>query len=142
MALLLSEDDILFKQQIESCDFSIPDFDHRAHVRLAYVYLTENNPDVAIVQMKAALLGLLKHAGIDPDAKYHETLTKAWLLAVNHFMQSTTQAESADSFIDQNPSLLDSSIMLSHYSAELLFSEPARADFIEPDVSPIPIDNH
>jgi hypothetical protein len=34
--------------------------------------------------------------------------------------------------------LLDTRIMLTHYSAELLFSDAARADFVEPNLDPIP----
>jgi hypothetical protein len=34
--------------------------------------------------------------------------------------------------------LLDSSIMLTHYSADLLFSPQAREQFIEPNLDPIP----
>jgi len=34
--------------------------------------------------------------------------------------------------------LLDSKIMLTHYSAELLFSDQARAEFVEPNLDPIP----
>jgi hypothetical protein len=34
--------------------------------------------------------------------------------------------------------LLDSRIMLTHYSTELLFSDKARAKFVEPDLDPIP----
>ena len=59
-------------------------------------------------------------------------------LAVRHFMVITPSSESADEFIEKNPRLLDSKIMLTHYSAEVLFSEEARAKFVEPDLHPIP----
>lgn len=65
-------------------------------------------------------------------------MTKAWVLAVRHFMESSPDAESADAFIEANPLLLDSKIMLTHYSAEVLFSPTARAEFVEPNQSPIP----
>jgi hypothetical protein len=37
-----------------------------------------------------------------------------------------------------NPILLDSKIMLTHYSAEVLFSPEARARFVEPNLESIP----
>lgn len=40
--------------------------------------------------------------------------------------------------IERNPELLDSRIMLTHYSAEVLFSDEARARFVDPDIQPIP----
>ncbi len=65
-------------------------------------------------------------------------MTRAWILAVRRFMANTSQADSADSFIDRNPMMLDGRIMLTHYAAELLFSDEARATFVEPDIDPIP----
>ena len=57
---------------------------------------------------------------------------------MRHFMEHTAACSSADAFIDANPQLLDSRIMLTHYSAELLSSPDARAEFIDPDQSQIP----
>jgi hypothetical protein len=57
---------------------------------------------------------------------------------VDHFMHRSPDSRCADDFIDRNPVLLDSKIMLTHYSAGLLFSEAARAEFVEPDLDPIP----
>ena len=45
---------------------------------------------------------------------------------------------SAADFIARNPELLDSRIMLTHYSASVLFSADARECFVEPDLDPIP----
>jgi hypothetical protein len=53
-------------------------------------------------------------------------------------MERTAASESADAFIEQNPMILDSRIMLTHYSAELLFSDAARSQYVEPDRDPIP----
>lgn len=135
---LLSSADFEFKKQVEAYTFPIPNFDHRAHLRLAYIYLVENNTDEAVQAMRDTLLGLLKSADIDPSAKFHETLTRAWVLAVQHFMNHTEESESADVFIDKNPEMLDSKIMMSHYSAEVLFSDKARKEFVGPDLDPIP----
>lgn len=135
---LTSKDDKEFQDQVESCEFPVSDFNHRAHIRLAYAYLTENNAAESIVLMRDTIIGLLKHVGVEPSEKYHETLTEAWILAVNHFMNNTQGSESADDFIDKNKVLLDSKIMMTHYSAEVLFSEQARKSFVEPDLDPIP----
>ncbi|MEM7735923.1 MAG: hypothetical protein AAF267_09050, partial [Deinococcota bacterium] len=79
----------------------------------------------------------LAHHGID-SSKYHETLTRAWLLAVCHFMMNSEQADSADAFIKVNAKLLESDIMLTHYSQDVLFSDNARARFVMPNLEPIP----
>jgi hypothetical protein len=53
-------------------------------------------------------------------------------------MHRTPEASGADDFIDRNPMLLDTKIMLTHYSADLLFSDAARENFVEPNLDPIP----
>ncbi len=133
----LSSADREFRRAFEAGAFAPADFSHRQHVRLAYVYLVDCDVNLALDRMRAALVCFLSHHGI-PATKYHETLTRAWILAVHHFMHRTPEASSADDFIDRNPMLLDSKIMLTHYSAGLLFSDAARAEFVEPDLDPIP----
>ena len=117
--------------------FPAAQFNHHAHLRLAYIYLTEHDTETAYHLMREALQSFLKYNGVDLS-KYHETMTRAWILAVRHFMEATSSAESADSFIEQNPDMLDAKIMMTHYSAEVIFSDEARARFVEPDRDPIP----
>ncbi|PCJ47621.1 MAG: hypothetical protein COA74_10815 [Gammaproteobacteria bacterium] len=40
-----------------------------------------NNIDVSVELMRGALTGLLKHVGLEPSTKYHETLTEVMLAA-------------------------------------------------------------
>src|SRR6188768_1978553 len=132
----VSKSDLEFLAAFEAGVYAPADFSHRAHVRLAYVYLADSDVNLALERMRGALVCFLSQHGI-PATKYHETLTRAWVLAVHHFMHRSPDATSADDFIDRNPLLLDSKIMLTHYSAGLLFSDAARAAFVEPDLDPI-----
>lgn len=134
---LASSADRDFRISFEQCTFPPAAFDHRAHVRLAYVYLVEHDTEASHRLLRNALLNFLAHNQV-PASKYHETMTRAWIMAVRHFMESPQSYASADDFIAHNPVLLDSKIMLSHYSAEVLFSEEARARFVQPDIEAIP----
>jgi len=135
-----SRDDEEFRRRFESFGISADQFNHEAHVRLAYAYLCENDPEEAAAAMKHALLAFLRHLGVG-TARYHETITQAWIRAVSHFMETTSPCSSFAEFIAHNEVLLDSRIMLSHYSADVLFSDRARSKFVPPDLSPIP-DHH
>ena len=137
MSHSLSSDDRRFCADFAACRVHPSAFDHRAHIRLAYTYLAEHDADTALTLMRRALLAFIQHNKI-PVAKYHETLTRAWILAVRHFMAISPVAESAASFMASNPSMLDSKIMLTHYSTEVLFSPEARARFVEPNLELIP----
>ncbi|WP_078118622.1 hypothetical protein [Thiosocius teredinicola] len=112
-------------------------FRHREHVKIAYCLLTTMDANAVWLTIRQSLLALLTAVGAD-KTKYHETLTRAWVLAIDHFMRSTERCNSADEFIERNPLLLDQGIMLSHYSKQLLESETARTEFVDPDLEPIP----
>lgn len=113
------------------------EFHHREHLRLAYVLLLDHDLDAACATMRSALLTFLQRHGIDP-MKYHETLTRGWLLAVAHFMAKTPAATSADEFLTMQPRLLDPAILRTHWSAAALADPVARTAFVAPDLSPIP----
>jgi len=132
-----SGDDREFLGAFEACEVAPEDFGHAAHVRLAYIYLCGHSVDESVARMKAALLAFLAHLGVGP-AKYHETITRAWVMAVAHFMDRGRTFDSAAAFMAAYPQLLDSRIMLTHYSAEVLFSQEARQAFVEPDIESIP----
>lgn len=133
----LSDEDRRFRAQFEACEIAPEHFDHRAHIRLAYAFLVEQSEERALASIRTALHSFLNCHGVDPS-KYHETMTRAWVLAVRHFMERSTACDSAKALIERNPALLDSGIMLTHYSADLLFSDAARERFVSPDLEAIP----
>lgn len=134
----LASTDANLLRDFESCALTPAQLPHRAHLRLAFIYLTLHPFDVALPTMRARLVAFLEHHGA-PAAAYHETLTHAWLLAVRHFMKTGTLAASSEEFLRRCPALLDKEIMLSHYTAEHLMSDAARENFVAPDRDPIPV---
>ena len=137
MSHALSSDDRRFCADFTACRIDPGAFDHRAHIQLAYIYLAEHDTNTALTLMRNALRAFIEHNKI-PVAKYHETLTQAWILAVRHFMAISPDSDSSAAFIARNPKMLDSKIMLTHYSTEVLFSPEARARFVEPNLDLIP----
>lgn len=137
MEYQLSNDDREFKSQFETCELPPAEFNHRGHLRLACIYLVENNDDTAYQLMRDSLIRFITHNGVD-ISKFQETITRVWTLAVRHFMENDTGAYSANVFIDNKPKMLNKEIMMTHYSAELLFSDEAREHFVTPDGDPIP----
>jgi hypothetical protein len=131
-------DDILFQRSFETYDIYPAAFNHAAHVRLAYIYLCGHSIDEAAERMKRSLLAFLDHFGVD-RSRFHATMTRAWLLVVRHFMELCSCSASSREFIAANPRLLDTKIMLRHYSAATLFSQRARAAFVQPDIADIPV---
>jgi hypothetical protein len=135
----ISFEDLQFRWAFEAFKIPTEEFDHRAHIRLAYIYLyqTDQKTDQATTLMRNALKSFIEHHEIG-KTKYNETITKAWILAVRHHMEITPGKSNSDHFIDSNPHLLDTKILLTHYSENLLFSRKSQTIFMEPDIEPIP----
>lgn len=133
----ISSEDFQFQRAFEAFEVDPSAFGHAAHVRLAYIYLCQHSTEVAAERMRSSLLSFLEHLGVG-RAKFHETITTAWTKAIRHFMALSKPSSSAVEFIESNPRLLDTQIMLTHYSAPLLFSPVARSEFVTPDLAPIP----
>ncbi len=53
-----SDEDRQFRLAFEACTIAPSEFNHQAHVRLAYIYLTEGDADSAIQKMRDALAEL------------------------------------------------------------------------------------
>lgn len=132
----MSEDDRDFRAAFEACTVTLAAFNHESHLRLAYVYLIEHGPAGAQRRMRDALASFLSAHGV-PAAKFHETLTCAWVLAVSHFMSRSSSSSFAEFAANSQP-LLNSKVMLAHYSAQTLFSPEARASYVAPDLEAIP----
>ncbi len=81
-----SAEDQAFRADFESCTFPPAGLNHHAHLRLAYVYLTEHDTETAFPLMRDALLSFLEQNGVDPS-KYHDTIAGTWTLAVRHYME-------------------------------------------------------
>jgi hypothetical protein len=133
----LSDADVSFGRLFDAGELSPASFDHKAHLKLAYVHLATHGPDNAVATFRGSLQRFLSHHQIDP-AKFHETLTQAWLQAVWYFMQRYGDTANSDAFLARSQVLHDPKVMLTHYSSELLFSDEARRQFVVPNLDPIP----
>ena len=133
----LDELDRKFLGAFERCELAPENFGHREHVRLAYIYLAQHDADTALTKMRDGLRRFLEHVGA-PPTKYHETITRAWLLAVEHFMREASPTANFEQFAASAPQLFAPGAMQTHYTSELLKSEEARQRFVEPDLQPIP----
>lgn len=136
--MIASDDDQKFLQEFEALRVAPKDFGHRDHLRLAYSYLCANDMNTSLFRFRKALMAFISANNVPPE-KYNETVTRAWVQAVRHFMVQAGETPSFDAFIARDDRLLDGDIMLTHYRRETLFSDAARVAYVEPDLDPIPL---
>jgi hypothetical protein len=114
---------------------SLPSFGHRDHLRVAFAYTRRGGTEHAVARARE---GLRRFAAAHGEpGRYHETLTTAWARVVAHYALRARDAD-FDAFLAAHPRLLERDLLRAHYSRERLFSEAARAAFVEPDLLALP----
>jgi hypothetical protein len=127
--------DQAFARAFENGDVTPAQFDHRAHVRVAWVYLHESaTPREALERMRDGIRRFAAAAGA--SQKYHETITVLWMRLLEAARARGASGELADVLV-AHPELADKDLPLQYYSRERLFSDEARAAWIEPDRLPL-----
>ncbi len=110
---------------------------HAEHLTVALHYLTRHDIETATDKMRSGIFKLLKAFEVDltKEMPYHETLTVFWMRTVADFNASKNGA----SLLDKANELVaeyDKDYPMRFYSREFLFSEEARAKFVESDLQP------
>jgi hypothetical protein len=127
-----------FLAAFESGTLPHGEFPHRAHIRMAWLVLCRDGWDVGFQNIRA---GIQHFAGAHgATRKYHETITRFWALLVNHALTLDPDIADFEAFVAVFPHLLDTQIILRHYSRDLLGSDAARQAWVEPDIEPLPAD--
>jgi hypothetical protein len=134
MAAMTDEE---FTRAFEAGTVTPAQFDHHAHVRVAWVYLRESGSlDAALPRMRAAIKQFAAAAGA--SHKYHETITVLWMRLLDDVRVRDGAAKELSELLRDVPSLADKNLPMKYYSRERLFSDEARAAWIEPDLMPSP----
>ena len=120
-----------FVAAFESCTLPPEGFPHRAHVRLAWLYLRDGSLLVALTRF---VEGLKRYAGsLGASAKYHETVTWAYMFLI-HDRMAREEHDTFDDFAAANADLFNG-VLEKYYSKETLSSDLARRTFVMPDAS-------
>jgi len=125
-------DDREFIERFESCTLPAADFPHRAHVRLAWLYLQEAPPLEALARFCTSLQRFATSLG--KTTLYHETITWAYLLLI-HERMARNPVSDFSTFAAANPDLLtwNPSVLDRYYRPETLQSDLAKRVFVMPD---------
>lgn len=108
-------------------------FDHRQHVRLAWVCLRRRPLPRVLEGFRGGLEHLAAHAG--QPGLYHQTITWTYLLLVAEALERTGPDAAWEDFTAAHPELLapPKELLGSYYQQETLGSDLARRCFVFPD---------
>ena len=126
-------DDAQFLHQFESG--TLHPFPHRDHVRMAWIYLRRDGWTHGYDLIRLGIQRFAAHHGV---IKYHETITRFWAHLIQAAIRAAPEVDDFEVFAAANPTLFDKSIIEQFYSHDLLMSEEARYNWIEPDLQDLP----
>src|SRR5213596_410105 len=130
--------DVELTRALERGEVANQSFHHLSHLHVAWVYLTESScVEEAAAKMRNTLQRFA--ASVGNSEKYNETITLFWLHLLAG-MRAFGSRESLQQIVHANPRLLEKNFPLAYYSPERLFSDKARASWVEPDLKPLPVD--
>jgi hypothetical protein len=131
-----NEDEIkTLVKSFETGTISRADWRHAEHLTVAFYYLFHHDYETSLNKMRDGIFNLLRSFGVDlsKEMPYHETLTVFWMRTISEFSASKNGAsllEKANALVEK----YDKDYPLRFYSRELLFSDEARAKFVEADL--------
>lgn len=120
----------------EACSFHPAEFRHYQHLTVALWYVWHLPLDEATAKMTEGIRRLAETYG---KMGYHETITLFWLRIVANFVAESrgkvSLTATANSLID---SCNDKNLIGEFYSAQLLATDKAKAEWLEPDLKALP----
>lgn len=136
-------DDAELLRRFESAAVPFYEWTHRAHVRVAFLLLRAHPFDEALARMRA---GVKAHNAVNrvresPTSGYNETTTRAFLhliAATIAAYEAVFAADTSASFCDTHPQLMTRHALRFFYSPQRRMHPMAKAQFVEPDLAPLP----
>lgn len=131
---LSSLSDKEFIQQFEQQTLSPEEFDHKGHLRIAWLYLSRDELMNAVERVCGGIKAYAESLGATD--KFHHTLTEAIVRLMAVRMGSESE-ESFEDFLKVNSDLVNNlpQVLAKHYSQSVLDSQPAKKEYVVPDLA-------
>lgn len=131
----MSDDEFL--SAFEDCTLPFEQWTHRAHVRVAYLYVSRHDLEPAIDRMRLNIKAYNKATNTPEsiDRGYHETITQAFMRLTRLAVRERGPFHDSHGFCEQSPELLDSRVLLCYYTRDRITGLDAKINFVEPDIA-------
>ena len=111
-------------------------FHHRDHLRLTWALVRLTGVEAAMKRVTSGIRYFATQYG--QAEKYHETMTRFWVLLVGHMVAARLDITTFDEFLAAFPMLLEKDLPYRHWRRETMLSPDARAHWVEPDILALP----
>jgi len=129
--------------QFEALTLPFEQWTHRAHVKVAFLYLRDHPFDEALVRMRRGITAYnaANKVAESPTSGYNETTTHAFLQLIAATMQAyggVFPADDSDAFCNMHPQLMTRHALRLFYSPQQRMHPLAKTQFVKPDLAPLP----
>jgi hypothetical protein len=130
-----------FLRAFEDCTLPFEMWKHRAHLKVAYLYLREMPYEDALAKARKNIkrYNAATNTPETLERGYHETITVAWMKLVEFTVHEYGPAATAEEFLDAQEHLLNRKALRFFYTRDHLISWRAKAEWVEPDLVPLPV---
>ncbi len=124
-----------FLAAFESCTLPYEQWNHHAHVRVAFLYAARHDAPSAADHMRSGIRAYNKAKQVPEavDRGYHETTTSAFMQLVSEAVAAAEPCTTFEEFSQRWPQLFDKRVLLKFYSRSRIMSPEAKVTFVEPD---------
>jgi hypothetical protein len=125
-----------------ACTLPKLEWTHRAHLRVGLWHALRYPVGDAIDRLRDAIRTFNESVGgvNSETAGYHETITRAYLHLIAHFVQNNESTRPIDELVERMIEHIgDKDHLMLYYSRELLMSPLARREWVEPDLRELPV---
>lgn len=131
-----------FLAAFETCSLPFEQWNHRAHVRVAYLYASQHDFEPATQRMQSGVKAYNKANAVPEalDRGYHETITVAFMRLISEAVARGGRTDSFENFAQLWPQLFDKRVLLRFYSRSRIMSAEAKASYVEPDLTPLSVE--
>jgi hypothetical protein len=136
-------DDIELRRRFEDCTLPFEQWTHRAHVRVAYCYLSSYPLPEATDRVRAGIkaYNAANRVPEGPMSGYNETTTVAFMRLIDAVRQAYSAimpTADSEAFCEKHPQFLHREILRLFYSPQRRLHPDAKTRFVEPDLTALP----
>lgn len=137
----MNDSDLIKHFENQTLPFDL--WNHRMHVRIAYIYCQLFPYPVALERIRLGIKEYNRANNVkeSPTTGYNETTTVAFLRIVkstiDHY-EALFPTKDSESFCDTHPHLLGKTLLRAFYSPDRRGHPDAKTRFVEPDICTIP----
>lgn len=126
-----------FVSAFMQCRLSSADFDHRGHLRIAWLLLNRYPVEEAVEATCAGIQRIATHFGA--PGKYNRTMSEALVRLIAHGRVRASHT-GFEQFLAANPEFVHNvrGVLAHYYSSDRLSSNEAKRFFVPPDLQALP----